>query len=210
MTVYDSRGNVVAFDDDSFQDQDSTIVDLTLPATGTYYVEVTPFSDIGQTTHQTGAYELFVYTFATDGDPPAGDTMYGGSGNDTMIAGAGDDTIAAMPPKDTIINESGNVILLNKAPYLNVMAGPDQTVNEGDSVSLTGSFIDPFDSETHTYDWHVVASSGQTITDGTGPTFTFSPGNAGVYTVTYTVSDQSGGSASAVARGSPRTPFARS
>ena len=36
------------------------------------------------------------------------------------------------------------------------------------------------------------------IADGTGPSFTFSPGNAGTYTVTFTVSDPNGGSASAV------------
>src|SRR4029077_13821020 len=45
MTVYDSSGNVVAFTDDSFQDQDSTIVDLTLAPAGTYYVEVTPYAN---------------------------------------------------------------------------------------------------------------------------------------------------------------------
>ena len=41
LTVYDSNGNVIAYNDDSFQDTDSTILDLTLPTTGTYYVEVT-------------------------------------------------------------------------------------------------------------------------------------------------------------------------
>ena len=35
----------------------------------------------------------------------------------------------------------------------------------------------------------MVASSGQQIADGTGPTFTFTPGNAGTYTVTFTVID---------------------
>ena len=48
MTVYDSSGNVIAYNDDSFQDQDSTILDLTLPETGTYYVEVTPWSPAGR------------------------------------------------------------------------------------------------------------------------------------------------------------------
>ena len=55
-------------------------------------------------------------------------------------------------------------------------AGPNQTVNEGDTVSLTGSFIDPFDADTHTYDWHVVAPNGQTIADGTGPALHVQPG----------------------------------
>ena len=38
MTVYDSNGNIVASSDDSFQDQDPIIIDLTLPSTGMYYV----------------------------------------------------------------------------------------------------------------------------------------------------------------------------
>ncbi len=198
MTVYDSKGNVVAFNDDSFQNQDSTIVDLTLPVSGTYFVEVTAFANPGETTNQTGAYELFLYTFATDGDPPAGDTMYAGSGNDTIIAGAGDDTIVAQPPKDTVLYGSGTATVNSKAPYLEVSAGADQTVNEGDTVSLIGSFIDPSDSESHTFNWHVEASSGQIIPDGTGSSFTFSPGNAGSYSVTFTVSDPNGGSQSSV------------
>ena len=84
-----------------------------------------------------------MYTFATNGDPPAGDTMYAGSGDDTIIAGAGDDTIAAQLPQDTIICGSGTVDILANAPYLDVSAGANQTVNEGDTVTLTGSFIDP-------------------------------------------------------------------
>ena len=93
---------------------------------------------------------------------------------------------------------SGSVALLDKAPYLNVTAGPNQTVNEGDSVTLNGTFVDPDDTDTQSFDWHVVASNGQMIADGTGPAFTFTPGDAGVYTVTYTVSDPSGGKAAAV------------
>jgi Ca2+-binding RTX toxin-like protein len=197
MTVYDSNGNVIAFDDDSFQDTDSTIIDLTLPATGTYYVEVTPYSAPGQPSHQTGAYELFMYTFATDGDPPAGDTMFAGSGIDTIIGGAADDEIAAQLPKDTIIYGSGTATVMSFAPYLDVSAGTNLAVSEGDRVTLTGSFIDPLGNATHVYDWHVVASNGQMIADGTGPSFTFSPGNAGTYTVNYAVSDTNGGSGSA-------------
>ena len=68
-------------------------------------------------------------------------------------------------------------------------------MNEGDIVTLTGSFVDPIDTDSHTFDWHVVASNGQSIPDGHGPTFSFSPGNAGTYTVTFTVSDQNGGTA---------------
>ena len=87
--------------------------------------------------------------------------------------------------------------ILANAPYLNVSAGVNQKVNEGTSVTLTGSFLDPDDADTHTYDWSVVASSGQGIPDGSGLSFTFTPGNAGTYTVTFTVRDPSGESNSA-------------
>ena len=70
-------------------------------------------------------------------------------------------------------------------------------MNEGQYVTLTGSFIDPFENPTHTYDWQVLATSGQMIADGHGPSFTFSPGNAGTYTVTYTASDPNGGQGTA-------------
>src|SRR5262249_35678696 len=145
----------------------------TLPTTGTYYIEVTASSKEGVPIQQTGDYELFLYTFANDGDPPAGDTMYGGSGDDTIIAGTADDTIAAQLPRDTIIYGSGTVSLQDFAPYFNVSAGPNLNVNEGTPVTLTGSFLDPLGNATHIYDWHVVASSGEIIADGTGPTFTF-------------------------------------
>ncbi len=125
----------------------------------------------------TGPYELFLYTFATNGDPPAGDTMFAGSGRDTLVAGPADDTITSPNPNDTILYGSGGVTLLKNAPYLNVSAGPNLTVNEGDTVNLTGSFFDPDDADVHTYDWHVVSSNGQQIADGTGPSFTFSPGD---------------------------------
>ncbi len=192
VAVYDSSGNEIAKNDDQFQDTDSWILDLTLPETGTYYVEVTASDKPGEPTDQTGAYELFMYTFATGSDPPAGDTMYAGSGDDTLIAGTGDDTIEAQP-SDTVIYGSGTPTFIIKAPYLFLsVTGPTQPVNEGTSVTLTSFFVDPENEDTHTYDWHVVASNGQQIPDGTGPTFTFTPGNAGTYTVTFTVSDQTG------------------
>ena len=136
-----------------------------------------------------------MYTFAAgttaaypSTTPGLGDTMYAGSGDDTIIAGSADDTIAA-PPQDTIVYGSGTVNMLAAAPSLNVSAGANQTVDEGTTVTLTGSFLDPSgDTRTSTTgtSW---PSSGQQIADGTGTTFTFTPGNAGTYTVTFTVID---------------------
>ncbi len=195
LTIYDSSGQVIAYNDDSFQDSDSSIIDLTLPTTGTYYAMVTSSpKSVLLDEPLTGDYELFMYTFAagtTAAYPPStpglGDTMYAGSGDDTIIAGSADDTIAAQP-QDTIVYGSGAVTTLPANPSLNVSAGTSQTVDEGSSVTLTGSFLDPSSDTTYT-DWHVVASSGQQIADGTGSIFTFTPGNAGPYTVIFTVVD---------------------
>ncbi len=197
LTIYNSSGQVIEYNDDSFQDSDSSILDLTLPYTGTYYAMVTSSPrSVSLNEPLTGDYELFMYTFATNGDPPAGDTLYGGPGDDTIVGGTADDTIAAKQ-QDTIVFGSGTTTLLGAAPYLNVSVGPNFTVNEGQCVTLSGSFLDPFENPTHIYDWHVVASNGDTIADGTGPTFTFTPGNAGTYCVTYTVSDTNGGKGTA-------------
>jgi Ca2+-binding RTX toxin-like protein len=207
LTVYNSSGQVIATNDDSFQDFDSSIIDLTLPTTGTYYVEVTSSPNsvsLGQPL--TGDYELFMYTFAA-GTSAAyssttaglGDTLYAGSGDDTIVAGAGDDTIEGQP-QDTVVSGSGAVNSLAANTSLDVSAGSNQTVLEGTSVTLTGSFVDPSTNDTEIEDWHVVASSGEAIADGTGSTFTFTPGNAATYTVTLTVIDPGIGwdSASAV------------
>ena len=100
LTVYDSSGNVIAFNDDSFQDADSTIIDLTLPATGTVYAMVTSSPNPPRPGRGlSGAYELFLYTFGAGSPVPAGygDSLYAGSGDDTIIEGSADDTIVAQP-----------------------------------------------------------------------------------------------------------------
>ena len=85
-----------------------------------------------------------------------------------------------------------SVTVNNVAPQ-NVEGGNDQTVNEGDLVSLSGSFTDPGSADTHTFVWHVVAGNGQTITNGTGQNFSFTPNDNGSYAVTFTVTDDDAG-----------------
>ena len=190
LTLYDAQGNVIAFNDDSFQSQDSTILDFTLPSTGTYYVKVTPFADTVTGSTQTGAYELFAYTFnTTSPDTSGGDTLYGGPGNDTVIGGSANDTIIANPLKDTIIYGSGHVTLQSVAPFLDVSAGSNVVANEGDHVSFAGSFVDPLGSSTVTQSWQVYDPSQNVVATGTGPNFTFTPPTGFTYTVVYTVSD---------------------
>ena len=67
-------------------------------------------------------------------------------------------------------------------------AGPDQTVDEGDTVQFAGSHTDPGWLDTHTYSW----SFGDDSTgEGINPTHAY--GDNGTYTVTLTVTDDDGG-----------------
>ncbi|MSU36355.1 MAG: PKD domain-containing protein [Pedosphaera sp.] len=75
-------------------------------------------------------------------------------------------------------------------------AGADQTVNEGDRVTLIGGVTDPSNRDTFTFRWHVVSTNGEVIPDGSGQNFTFRPGDNGIYTVTFTVQDDNNGSRS--------------
>jgi len=79
------------------------------------------------------------------------------------------------------------VTVHNVAPT--VYAGPDQTVNVGQTVSFNGSFTDP-GSDTHTIFWDF--GDGNNETGTLTPTHVYT--KAGVYTVTLNVTDDDGGS----------------
>lgn len=86
-----------------------------------------------------------------------------------------------------------SITLVNAAPV--PAAGNDQTVTPGTAVTLNGSFTDPGAADTQTLVWSVVASNGQTIPNGTGSTFSFTPNAAGTYTVTFRATDDDTGTA---------------
>ena len=105
---------------------------------------------------------------------------------------------------DAYINVASlDVTVKNVAPVAN--AGADQTVNEGDLVTLNGSFTDAGVDDGHKQEWSIIASNGQIITgliidnltgdsDGAGgSSFSFTPTDNGTYTVSYKVTDDDGG-----------------
>jgi choice-of-anchor A domain-containing protein len=84
---------------------------------------------------------------------------------------------------------------VNRAPVVN--AGPDQSVSEGDTVTLAGSASDP-ENHALSYSWQVVSGTGPAITlsDATSATPSFATSDDGVYTLRLTVTDSQGASAS--------------
>ncbi len=92
-------------------------------------------------------------------------------------------------------NITDNVNVANLPPV--VSAGGDMTIHEGESVCLNGVYADPGVNDTHSFSWTVSSSNGQSITSGTGRTFTFTPSDDGIYTVTFSVTDNGGATGSA-------------
>ena len=84
-------------------------------------------------------------------------------------------------------SDTATAALENVAPTAE--AGPDQTVNEGEAVTFSGSFTDPGTADTHTVVWDFGDSSATTGTLTPSHIYALD----GVYTVTLTVVDDDGG-----------------
>jgi M6 family metalloprotease-like protein len=79
------------------------------------------------------------------------------------------------------------VIIANVPP--SVAAGADQSADEGEQVTFSGSFTDPGVLDTHTLVWNF--GDGSTTSGTLTPAHAY--GDNGVYTVTLTVTDDDGG-----------------
>jgi uncharacterized protein len=85
---------------------------------------------------------------------------------------------------------TANPVVINHPPVAN--AGLDQTVTEGDTVTLQGSGTDEDPGDVLTYNWTFVSrpsGSAAVFTDGDQATATFVADVAGAYTARLTVSD---------------------
>ncbi len=92
--------------------------------------------------------------------------------------------------------DSATVTVDNALPLLTV-SGPAVGI-EGDAITVTGSYHDPGANDTHTLLWEVASDNGQTIPGGDGASISFTPEDDGIYTVSYTVTDNDGGESTEV------------
>jgi len=94
--------------------------------------------------------------------------------------------------KDGSFTDYTTVITIGNAPPTVAITGNPVNLAEGSPIVLGSSVADAGSSDTHTYQWQVTASNGQVIADGSGASFSFTPVDNGTYTVTLTVTDNSG------------------
>lgn len=163
ISITDENGNVIPYfsmtatNDDVFQSSDAAIIDLMIPADGTYYINVE-----GMTGGETGEYELFAWSF--DASAPAvvdtgvqtvplgqvtllggagndtlngsvsGDLLIGGSGHDLITGAGGDDVAYGGGGRDTISGDDGNDTIVGNGG-LDLLEGGagDDFLNGGNS-----------------------------------------------------------------------------
>jgi hypothetical protein len=98
--VYDANHTLVAyyttpaFNNDEFETPDATIIDLTLPASGKYFVVVN--NNETANPNGVGHYELFMYRFGVylpNGGFDGNDTLSGRGGSNTLQGGTGLNTV---------------------------------------------------------------------------------------------------------------------
>jgi Ca2+-binding RTX toxin-like protein len=136
VRVYDAGHNLVAYftapaaDDDSPETTDASIVDITLPADGTYYVQVDTFAPANGPDTDVGGYELLLYKFDAGNPADGGDVLNGQGGNDTLIGGLGNDTLTGGPGNDVLKGGSGD------DTYVNPAVGADAVVDESGRDTL--------------------------------------------------------------------------
>ena len=94
-------------------------------------------------------------------------------------------TLTVTTPGGSVATDAVTVTISNVAPQPN--AGPDLTVDEGDTVSFAGTWTDPGTADTHTVAW--------TFGDGTGASTaaaTHTYADNGVFNAQFAVTDDDG------------------
>ncbi len=121
----------VAWNDDQFEPSDSSIIDFTLPTSGTYIVEVDSFQHADGQTATSGDYELFMYRYAAFNATSGNDTLIAGTGNDTLIGGTGNTTFV-------LNNNATGTNILTGGTGTNTLQATDALGFSLTSTKLTG------------------------------------------------------------------------
>jgi hypothetical protein len=113
-----------------------------------------------------------------------------------LADGAHDLTARATSQSGNSTTSAALTLLIDTlAPLPN--AGGPRTINENDTITLTGVFTDPPDDAASSRAWHFISSTNpQTIADTPGDTLTFQALDNGAYTFRYDITDAAGNSAS--------------
>ncbi len=106
ISVVDASGTAIpyyagtAINDNEFESTDSILIDLIIPADGTYYIQVESSTGL-----EVGQYELFVYNFEanTPAAAPGGGTLIPPTASVTLIGGAGPDSLSGTDNNDLLI-----------------------------------------------------------------------------------------------------------
>ena len=175
LLVIAPDGQVIGFNVHEFESADSTILDVTLPSNGTYYIGIdNVLNDLGIATPAVN-YELFAYSFAEGGPTSAaGPSLYAGSGNDILVASG--DTLIGGTGNDTLVGSSGNDnFQVNSAPG-------------NHTVIIAGSGINQIAPTTSSYSFSPM-NGGETAMSLSGPGASLS-GVPVSFTAAITGSDQ--------------------
>lgn len=89
--------------------------------------------------------------------------------------------------------DTAMITIDNVAPVAGAVTGPVEAVR-GQTLSYASSFTDAGIDDTHNTQWQITDSSNVIVATGTGLSVEFAPVTLGTFTVTFTVTDDDGGS----------------
>jgi hypothetical protein len=161
----------VAYNQHGFESADSTLLDVTLPETGTYYVGIDSFDQ-----KTTGNYQLFMYSFATLPGSAGGDTLVAGIGNDTLVGSSGNDQFVGVKPTDVIVAGSGT-------PTIEYSTRTPPTLSVSDAGGTYSGSAFPATVLVNGAGSLEGVTPSLTYYDGHGMALNAAPANAGTYSV---------------------------
>jgi len=96
-------------------------------------------------------------------------------------------------------DDTAEVTVNNVAPYVSAIVAPTDPIQVETAISASASFTDPGTLDTHTAVWNWGDGNEDTISPATSPVNgSHAYNTAGVYTITLTVTDDDGGSDTAI------------